>query len=56
MQLNLSLLDVPGPNHQVWESLDDEQRQDVTDKMARLLGRAALAIEINEENEEDDGD
>jgi hypothetical protein len=56
VQLNLSLLEVPGPSHRVWESLDNEQRQDVTDKVARLLGRAALLIESNPEDAEDNSD
>ena len=56
MQLNLSFLEIPGPNQRVWESLDDEQRQDVLDKLSRLIASAAIALESNRENTEDDGD
>jgi hypothetical protein len=53
VQLNLSFLEIPGPTQQVWESLDDEQRQAVIDKVLRLITKAALVIQINEEDTDD---
>jgi hypothetical protein len=54
VQLYLSFLQLPAPSQQVWESLDDEQRQDVIDRLFPLIARAALETEITEE--EEDGD
>jgi len=53
VQLNLSFLEIPGPTQQVWESLDDEQRQAVIDKVSRLITKAALVTQINEEDTDD---
>ena len=51
--MNLSFLEIPGPTQQVWESLDDEQRQAVIEKVSRLITKAALAIQTNEEDADD---
>jgi len=56
VQLNLSFLEVPGPTQHLWESLDHEQRQDVLDRLSRLIATAALAIEGNGEDGEDNDD
>ena len=53
MQLNLNFLEIPGPTKQVWESLDDEQRQAVIDKVSRLITKAALVTRTNEEVADD---
>ena len=53
MQMNLNFLETPGPTQQVWESLDDEQRQAVIDKLSRLITKAALETSINEEDTDD---
>ena len=53
MQMDLSFLEVPGPTQQVWESLDDEQRQAVIDKVSRLIAKTALATQTNEEDTDD---
>jgi hypothetical protein len=53
VQMDLIFLEIPGPTQQVWESLDDEQRQAVIDKMSRLITKAALATQINEEDTDD---
>jgi hypothetical protein len=48
VQLDL-FLESPGPAQEVWESLDDEQRQALIDKVSRLITKAALVTQINEE-------
>jgi predicted Fe-S protein YdhL (DUF1289 family) len=53
VQMDLSFLEIPGPTQQVWESLDDEQRQAVIDKVSRLIMKAALATQSNEEDADD---
>ena len=50
MQMNLSFLEIPGLTQQVWESLDDEQRQAVIEKVSRLITKTALATQTNEED------
>jgi hypothetical protein len=50
VQLNLNFLEIPWPTRQVWESLDDEQRQAVIDMLSRLITKAALETQINEED------
>ncbi len=50
MQMNLSFMEVPEPIQQMWEELDDEPRQAVIDKLSRLITKAALASQINEED------
>lgn len=52
MQLYLSFLQFPAPSQQVWESLDDEQRQHVIDRLFPLIAKAALETEITEEEED----
>jgi predicted Fe-S protein YdhL (DUF1289 family) len=51
--MELSFLEIPGPTRQVWESLDDEQRQAVIDQVSRLITKAALAVQTNEEDTDD---
>lgn len=53
MQLNLNLLEMPGPIRQVWENLDDEQRQAVINKLSRLITKAVLETQTNEEDTDD---
>ena len=53
MQLDLSFLEIPGPPQQIWESLDHEQRQAVIEKLSQLIATAALATEIDEEDNDD---
>ena len=53
MQMNLSFLEIPGLTQQVWESLDDEQRQAVIEKVSRLITKAALVTQTNEEDADD---
>lgn len=48
--MNLSFMEVPEPIQQMWEELDDEPRQAVIDKLSRLITKAALAPQINEED------
>ncbi len=48
--MNLSFMEVPEPIQQMWEELDDERRQAVIDKLSRLIIKAALAPQINEED------
>ena len=44
MQLSLNFLQTPPrPETAVWERLDDQQRQVVVHRLARLLVKAALA-------------
>jgi len=43
----------PHPEHPVWESLDDEQREAVIAKVSRLITIAALETQINEEDTAD---
>ena len=50
MQMNLSFMEVLEPIQQVWEELNDEQRETVIDKLSRLITKAALAPQINEED------
>ena len=42
MQLNLELTGLPDQILRVWESLDDEQRQAIVDRLRRLITRAVL--------------
>ncbi len=53
MQRNLSFMELPEPTQQVWENLDDEQRQAVIKKVLRLITKAALASQVNEEDTDD---
>jgi hypothetical protein len=53
VQLYLRFLEVPAPSRKVWESLDDEQRQDVIDKLFPLIAKVVLETEGAEEEEED---
>ena len=46
-------MEIPEPIQQVWEDLDDEQRQAVTDKVSRLIMKAALAAHSDEEDTDD---
>ena len=49
----LSFMEIPKPIQQLWEELDDEQRQAVIDKLSRLIAMAALARGVNEEEIDD---
>ncbi len=53
MQMDLSFLEIPRPTEKVWERLNDEQRQAVIDKVSRLITKAALAAQSNEEDTDD---
>lgn len=50
MQLNLSFMEIAEPIQQMWEELDDEQRQAVIDRLKRLITKTALASQFNEED------
>lgn len=41
MQLNLGFLDLPVPESQIWETLDDKQKQLVTSVITRITIKAA---------------
>jgi predicted Fe-S protein YdhL (DUF1289 family) len=40
-QLNLNFQDIPLPETQLWEQLDDEQKRTVIEILSRLLVQAA---------------
>jgi predicted Fe-S protein YdhL (DUF1289 family) len=53
VQLSLNFLQTPPrPEAAVWERLDDQQRQVVVDRLARLLVKAALATAPQESADE----
>ena len=53
MQLSLNLLQSPPrPEAAVWERLDDQRRQVVVDRLARLIVKAALASARRERGDE----
>jgi predicted Fe-S protein YdhL (DUF1289 family) len=39
-QLNLNFIDIPIPETCLWEQLDDEQKRNVVEALARLLVKA----------------
>jgi len=51
--MNLSFMEVPEPIQQVWEELNDEQRRAVIEKLSRLITKAALASQVNEEDNDE---
>lgn len=53
MQLNLTFLEIPNPNAEVWEKLDEEQRLVILDVLARLTAQAAQPEFSVEENDDD---
>jgi len=42
-QLNLNFIDIPIPETRLWEQLDEEQKQIVTEVLARLITKATRA-------------
>jgi predicted Fe-S protein YdhL (DUF1289 family) len=53
VQLSLNFLQTrPSPEAAVWERLNDQQRQVVVNRLARLLVKAALAIASQEPGDE----
>jgi predicted Fe-S protein YdhL (DUF1289 family) len=53
VQLSLNFLQTPPrPEAAVWERLDDQQRQVVVNRLARLLVKAALASARREPGDE----
>jgi hypothetical protein len=50
MQLNLSFMEIAEPIQQVWDELDDEQRQAAIDRLSRLITKTALTSQFNEED------
>ena len=47
-QLNLKFTDLPLPQTQLWEQLDDKQRQIVVETLARLIVKAVRASNSGE--------
>ena len=47
-QLNLKFTDLPLPHTQLWEQLDDKQKQVVIEMLARLIDKAARASDSGE--------
>ena len=47
-QLNLKFTDLPLPQTQLWEQLDDKQRQIVVETLARLIVKAVRASKSGE--------
>jgi hypothetical protein len=52
MQRNLNFLDIPIPETQVWETLENEQRALAIEVLARLIAQATYPSQ-KEENDHD---
>ena len=53
MQMKLSFIEIPKPCQPMWEELDEEHRHVVIDRLSRLITKAALAPQMNEEDTDD---
>jgi len=49
MQLALPFGTLPHPGHELWNQLDDAVRQEASEKLARLIARAAHAMPVQPE-------
>jgi hypothetical protein len=50
LQRNLDFLDIPIPETQVWETLEDEQRTLVIETLARRIVKATLPNQTTEKD------
>lgn len=52
-QLNLDFIDIPLPQACLWESLNNEQKQLIIEKLARLMVNAVVAANNPKESAHD---
>jgi hypothetical protein len=47
VQLNLGFLSLPAPESQIWEKLDDKDKQLITSVITRIIVKAAMHDDTN---------